>query len=75
MAEEVKAPIIRRIYETTSFDPERGTYRAVVIRVEYPPGTFHDITIPKDEFNPKKVPDYVKEWLETYGQWVGKVIE
>ena len=75
MAEEVKAPIIRRIYETTSFDPERGTYRAVVIRVEYPAGTFHDITIPKDEYNPEKVPEYVKEWLESYGKWVGKAVE
>ena len=75
MAEEVKAPIIRRIYETTSFDPERGTYRAIVIRVEYPPGNYRDITIPKDEYNPEKVPEYVKEWFERYGKWEGKAVE
>jgi len=75
MAEEVVAPIIRRIYETTAFDPERGTYRAVVIRVEYPPGHFHDITVPKEEYDPEKVPEYVKDWLEKYGKWVGKKIE
>jgi len=90
MAEEVKAPIIRRIYETTAFDPERGTYRAVVIRIEFPPGQFHDITVPKEEFppgqfhditvpkeeyDPEKVPEYVKEWLQKYGIWVGKEIK
>jgi len=75
MAEEVKAPVIRRIYETTAFDPERGTYRAVVIRVEFPPGQFHDITVPKSEYDPEKVPEYVKEWLAKYGKWVGSKIE
>ena len=71
--EEVKAPIIRRIYETTLFDPERGTYRAVVITVEVN-GTFHDITIPKDEYHPERVPEYVKEWFEKYGKWIGKSV-
>ena len=75
MAEEVKAPIIRRIYETTAFDPERGTYRAVVIRIEFPPGQFHDITVPKAEYDPEKVPEYVKRWLEQYGKWVGKEVK
>jgi len=75
VAEEVKAPIIRRIYETTCFDPERGTYRCVIIRVEYPEGHFHDITVPKDEYHPEKVPEYVKKWLEKYGRWVGEKIK
>ena len=75
MAEEVKAPVIRRIYETTCFDPERGSYRCVIIRVEYPQGLFHDITVPKDSFDPERVPEYVKKWLEQYGRWVGKSIE
>ena len=75
MAEEVKAPIIRRIYTTTAFDPERGTYRAVVIRIEFPPGRFHDITVPKEEYDPEKVPEYVKEWMQRYGIWVGKEIK
>jgi len=74
MPEEVIAPVVRRIYETTTFDPERGTYRAVVIRVEFPPGQFHDIVVPKDEYDPNKVPEYVKKWLEQYGRWVGKKI-
>lgn len=74
MPEEVEAPVIRRIYETTAFDAERGTYRAVVIRVEYPPGSFHDITIPKDEYDPEKVPQYVSEWLSQYGKWLGKSV-
>ena len=72
---EVYAPIIRRIYETTAFDPERGTYRAVVIRVEYPPGAFHDIYVPAEEYDPDKVPEYVKRWLERYGRWVGQKVE
>jgi len=71
VAEEIKAPIIRRIYETTAFDPERGTYRAVIIRVEWPKGNFHDITIPVDEYDPDKVMDYVKDWFEKYGRWLG----
>ncbi len=74
MAEEIAAPVIRRIYETTAFDPEKGTYRAVVIRVEFPPGQFHDITVPKAEYDPEKVPEYVKEWLNSYGKWVGKKV-
>jgi|GEM_PF-6107227 len=75
MAEKVVAPIIRRIYETTAFDPERGTYTAVVIRVEYPEGQFHDITVPKEKYNPEKVEEYVKEWLSKYGKWVGKKVK
>jgi len=75
MAEELKAPIIRGIYETSAFDPEIGTYRAIVIRVEYPKGSFHDITIPKAEYEPAKALDYVKEWFETKGKWLGKTVE
>jgi len=75
MAEEVKAPIIRRIYETSVFDPERGTYRAVIIRVEWPPGSFHDITVPVEEYDPEKVDYYVKSWFEKYGKWIGKKVE
>lgn len=74
MAEEFK-PTIHRIYETVAFDPERGTYRAVVIRVEYPKGRYHDIYVPADEYDPNKVPEYVKQWLERYGKWAGKTIE
>lgn len=74
MAEEVVSPVVRRIYETTAFDPERGAYRAVVIRVEFPPGQFHDITVPKSEYDPNKVPEYVKAWLENFGRWVGQKV-
>jgi len=75
MAEEKAFPIIRRVYESTCFDPERGTYRCVIIKVEYPQGNYHDITVPADEFDPDKVPEYVKNWLTKYGKWVGKKIE
>jgi len=72
---EVARPVIRRIYETTAFDPEKGTYRAVVIRVEWPKGVFHDIYVDVNEYDPNKVEDYVKNWLSRYGRWVGKEIE
>ena len=72
---EVARPIIRRIYETTAFDPEKGTYRAVVIRVEYPRGVFHDIYVDVNAYDPNKVEDYVRSWLSRYGRWVGKEIE
>jgi len=75
MAEELKAPIIRRILERTAFDPEIGSYRVVVIRVEYPKGQFHDIEIPKEEYKPDRVVEYVKEWFETAGKWIGKAVE
>lgn len=75
MAEELAAPVVRRIYETTAFNAERGTYKAVVIRVEYPKGNYHDIVIPAEEYDPEKVPEYVKEWLIKYGRWYNKPIE
>ena len=76
MPEEKKVyPIIRRVYETVAFEPEKGTYRAVCIRVEYPPGTFHDIYVPLEEFDPEKVEEYVKNWLKRYGRWVGKEVK
>lgn len=76
MAEEkVVAPIIRRIVETTCFDPERGTYKCIEIRVEVPGAGIHSIYIPAEEYDPNKVPQYVKEWYEKYGKWIGKAVE
>jgi len=73
---EEKAPeaIIRRIIETTAFDPERGTYRAIDIRFEYPEGVFHDILIPKEEYTPELAEKKVREWIEKYGVLVGRRI-
>ena len=73
MGEEIR-PVIRRIYESVAFDPEKGTYRVVVIRVEYPPGYYQDITVPADEYDPNKVPEYVRKWFEKYGKWTGKSV-
>ena len=73
MSEE--KPVIRRIIETVAFDPERGTYRAVEIRIEYPKGVYHSILIPIEEYDPDKVDEYVKNWLKRYGKWIGKSIE
>jgi len=39
---------VRRVYTTTTFDPERGHYRAVAIRIEFPEGHFEDIYIPQE---------------------------
>jgi len=72
---EVARPVIRRIYETVLFDPEIGSYRAVVIRVEYPAGIFHDIPVRLEEYDPEKVEEYVRGWLKRYGKWVGREIK
>jgi len=76
MGEEKKAPeaIIRRIIETTAFDPERGTYRAINVRFEYPEGVFHDILIPKEEYTPEEAERRIREWIEKYGVLVGRRI-
>ena len=72
---EKEKPRIVRIYETTAFDPERGVYRAVVIRIEYPKGHYHDIYVPLEEYDPDKVDEYVRNWIKRYGRWVGREIE
>ena len=70
---EPQANIVR-IFETIAFDPERGTYRAVDIRFEYPPGQFHDIYVPIDEYKgPEHAKQLVKEWIEKYGKALGPV--
>jgi len=74
MGEEAKPKVkIVRIFETVAFDVQKGTYRAVDIRVEVN-GHFADILIPKDEYDPSKVQDYVKEWWERQGRWIGAEI-
>ena len=77
MAEEEKAafPVIRQIFESTCFDPNRGAYDCVIIRVEWPPGYYHNIEIPRDEYDPNRVDEYVREWFIKYGRWVGKEIK
>jgi len=76
MAEGKKLRVmIRQIYETTAFDPERGVYRAVAIRVELPGGIIRDILIPADEYNPELVDHYIREWWSKYGKWLGKQLE
>jgi hypothetical protein len=74
MAKEEFVPRIVRIFETTAFDPEKGTYRAVDIRFEYPEGVFHDILVPMDEYKgPEDAKKRVKEWIEKYGKAIGPV--
>ena len=77
MSEEVgQTPQARivRIFETIAFDPERGTYRAIDIRFEYPPGQFHDIYVPIDEYQgPDHAKQLVREWVEKYGKAIGPV--
>jgi len=58
---------IRRFWHTVAFDPERGHYRAVSIRIEYPKGQYHDILIPEAEYSPRVALERVKEWVERYG--------
>jgi hypothetical protein len=65
---------IVRVFETVGFDPERGTYRAVDIRFEYPEGTYHDLLIPLEEYKgPEDAKKRVKEWVEKYGRAIGPV--
>jgi len=72
-SEEKFKPRIVRVYETITFDPERGTYRAVNVRFEYEPGRFEDILIPKDEYTPEVAKAKVREWLERYGAIIGEI--
>ena len=71
---EKPKPKILRVYESWAFDPERGSYRAVFVRFEYPPGQIHDIPIPKEEFTPEEAERRVKEWVRSYGVLIGKEI-
>ena len=75
MAEEKKpkAKIIR-VFETVAFDPEKGSYRAVDVRFEYPigSGNYHDITIPLEEYTPEEAERRVREWVQKYGSLMGK---
>lgn len=71
--EKPRARIVR-IFETVCFDPERGTYRCVDIRVEYPPGQYHDIYIPVEQYDPDKVPEIVAEWKRRFGELIGREV-
>ena len=71
--EKPKARIIR-IFEISAFDPERGTFRGVNIRFEYPVGSgnYHDIVIPLEEYTPEEAERRVREWIQKYGGIIGK---
>ena len=75
MAEEkkLKAKIIR-VFETVAFDPEKGSYRAVDVRFEYPigSGNYYDIVIPFEEYTPEEAERRVREWVQKYGSLMGK---
>jgi len=75
MAEEEKpkAKIIR-VFETVAFDPEKGSYRAVNVRFEYPVGSgnYYDIVIPLEEYSPEEAERRVREWIQKYGAIMGK---
>ena len=71
--EEPKAKIIR-VFETVAFDPEKGSYRAVDVRFEYPVGSgnYYDIVIPFEEYTPEEAERRVREWVQKYGSLMGK---
>ena len=75
MAEEEKPKArIVAVFETSAFDPEKGTYRAVNVRIEYPIGSgrYHDILIPVEEYSPEEAERRVREWVEKYGSILGR---
>ena len=77
MAEEEKPKArIIRIFEISAFDPERGTFRGVNIRFEYPVGSgnYPDIVIPLEEYTPEEAERRVREWIQKYGGIVGKTL-
>jgi len=68
-----KARIIR-VFETVAFDPERGSYRAVNVRFEYPvdSGNFYDVLIPWEQYSPEEAERRVREWVQKYGRLMGR---